>query len=583
MMIEIRRRSSRPQATVAVAACAIALVVISRPLHGGEPAGKNVTVAQAKAARTPQQRIDAATAKVLKPDGPGAAVLVAENGKIVFEKGYGLANIEHCVPVTPDTKFRIGSITKQFTAAAILKLVEEGKLSLDDKVSKFIPDFPRGDIVTIHHLLTHTSGIHSYTEKAEFLPSVTAPIKPEDLVRSIQGDSYDFDPGKQWKYNNSGFFLLGYLVERVSGQPYGEYLRKTFFEPLGMNDTGVHEATAILKHEAAGYSMIGGKLSKALNWDMSRAGGAGALYSTVGDLYRWNEGVFGGKVLKPETLKKAFTPVKTAEEPAGKAKQEGYGYGWSIQRTQGLEEIGHGGGLNGFATYLMRLPKEKLTVVVLTNCQPGLPGVTPAGLAHQIVEVYLGDKLPARVARKVVPVSSKASDAIVGRYDLGGLVLAVRREGDRLFAQLTGQPEFEIFASSETEFFWKVVEAEVNFSKDEKGRATKATLKQGGMLLPAPRLKDFPIAKVGPKILDAYAGRYDYGAKKAIMTVTREGDHLFAQLTGQPKLEILPKSETEFIWRLADAEVTFAKDAKGKVTKAIHRQGGRTIEAPRID
>ena len=532
----------------------------------------------------PEKLVDALFTSLFKGDGPGAAVLVAQNGSVLLERGYGLANIGHRVAVTPETRFRIGSISKQFTAAAILKLQEEGKLSIDDKLSKFIADYPRGDEVTVHHLLTHTSGIHSYTGKPDFLDTVTVGVEPEPHIKSFKNDPYDFDPGKQWSYNNSGYFLLGYIIEKVSGQSYDKYLRQTFFEPLGMRDTGVHEATAILDHEATGYSYENGRLSKALDWNMSRAGGAGALYSTVRDLYRWNEAVFNGKVLSEASLKAAFTPVKTAADDAAEPKEAGYGYGWGIQKLRGLREIAHGGGLHGFVTFLLRLPQEHFTVAVLVNCAPPRPGTDPGGLAHDIAEFYLADVLAPREIPKVdASVTPESLDVVVGRYDYGTGVLTVTREGGKLFAQLTGQPRFPIYPKSDTEFFWKVTEAEVKFVKNENGDVIKAIHKQGGQTLQAPKLEDVKEARVDSKLFETYVGRYDYGGGKAIMTISREGDRLFAQLTGQPKFEIFPRSETEFFWKAVPAQVTFVKADDGKVTKVIHEQGGRKFEAPRIE
>lgn len=532
----------------------------------------------------PDQLVDALFNSLIKADSPGAALLVAREGKILLEKAYGLASVEHHVPVTPETKFRIGSISKQFTAAAILKLAEEGKLNVQDKLSKFIPDYPRGDEVTIHHLLTHTSGIHSFTSKPEFIQSVTVGANAEDHIKSFKNDPYDFDPGQRWLYNNSGYFLLGYIIEKMSGDSYGDYLRKTFFEPLGMRSTGVHEVTAILDHEATGYSFGGGTLKKSLNWDMSKAGGAGALYSTVGDLYRWNEAVFNGKVLTEASRKAAFTPVKTADQDALQSRDTGYGYGWSVQKLRGLEEIGHGGGLNGFVSYLLRLPQKKFTVAVLVNCAPPPPGVDPGGLAHDVAEIYLASELAPRETPKVdATVAAKSLDVIVGRYDYGGAILTVTREGGKVFAQLTGQPRFEIFPRTETNFFWKVVEAEVAFVKNGQGEVTKAIHRQGGQTINAPRVADVTEAKVDAKVFDAYVGRYDYGGGRTVMTVTREGDHLFAQLTGQPKFEIFPKSETEFVWRVVNAQVTFVKDQNGKVIKVVHDQAGQKFDAPRME
>lgn len=532
----------------------------------------------------PEKLVESLMASIVTSNSPGAAVLIAKDGKILFEKGFGLASVEHHVPITPETKFRIGSISKQFTAAAILKLSEEGKLGLQDKLLKFVADYPRGDEVTIHHLLTHTSGIKSYTGKPDFIKAVTVGAKPDEHIETFKKDPYDFSPGEKWSYNNSGYFLLGYIVEKVSGKSFGDYLHQAFFEPLGMKDSGVHEATAILENEATGYMFEGDRLKKALNWDMSKAGGAGALYSTVGDLQRWNEALFAGRVLRKETLAAAFTPVRIKDESASEPKETGYGYGWSIQKFRGVDEIGHGGGLHGFVSQLSRIPKENLTVTVLANSLPSLPGLDPGELTHQIVEFYLGEKLAQReLPNAASGISVEKLEAIVGRYDYGNAVLTVTRREERIFAQLSGQPEFEIYPKNETTFFWKVVEAEVTFVKNADGRVTKAVHRQGGGTVDAPRIEEPPVAEVSTESLEAVVGRYDYGAGGAVMTVTREGKRVFAQLTGQPRLEIFPKSESEFFWKAVHARVTFVKNGDGKVTKAVHEQAGQKFDAPRMD
>jgi CubicO group peptidase (beta-lactamase class C family) len=531
----------------------------------------------------PDKLVEALFTHVFTNGAPGVAVLVAQNGKVLFKKGYGFADVEHGAGFAPDTKSRIGSITKQFTASAILRLQEEGKLNVQDKLSKYFPDFPRGDEVTLHHLLTHTSGIRSYTDKPGFIDKVTAPIEPDALIKSFQNDAFDFDPGKKWHYDNSGYFLLGRIIEKVSGQSYGDFLRMNFFEPLGMTNTGVHRAGLALEHEALGYQYTGDAFTNALDWDMSWAGGAGALYSTVEDLFRWNEGVFGGKVLKDASLKAAWTPVKT-EENKDDDSGNGYGYGWSSAHMRGAQEISHGGGLNGFSSFLMRLPRENFTVAILANAQPGAPGAEPGQLAHLVTEIYLGEKLDPRPTQQVNPaVSATAFDVLVGRYDYGVGVMTVTKEGQHLYAQLAGQPRCEIFPKSATEFFWKVVDAQVTFVKDSQGKVTKAVHHQGGQTINAPRLEDLKEAKVDPATYDAFVGKYDYGEGKAILTVSREGDRLFAQLTGQPKFEIFPKSPTEFFWKVVDAQIQFVKNDAGKITKAIHHQGGQTLEAPKIE
>jgi CubicO group peptidase (beta-lactamase class C family) len=532
----------------------------------------------------PEKVIDSVLSEVTRGESSGVAVLVARDGKILFEKGYGFANIENSVPVTPETKFRIGSITKQFTAAAILRLQEKGKLNVTNTLAQYIPDFPRGGEVTLRHLLTHTSGIHSYTSKPDFMENARLGTTPEALIDSIKKDPFDFSPGEKWDYCNSGYFLLGWIVEKVSGQPYAEYLKKEFFEPLGMNDTGIHTATAILKHEATGYSYENGKFQKAMNWDMSKAGGAGAIYSTVGDLFRWNEAVFNGKVLSEASLEAAFTPVITKQDTDLSGKKEtGYGYGWGVGNLRGLKAIGHGGGLHGFLSDLARYPGQKFTVVVLANALVAPSGLVPSAIAAQLAPLYLWREMKAREIPSTVAVAPESLAAFVGRYDYGGPVLTVTREDNRLFAQLTGQGKLEIFPKSADTFFWKVVEAEVKFVKNDKGEVIKAIHKQSGMTINAAKMADEKEIKLSPAVLDAYVGKYDYGKGKAVMTVTREGDHLYAQLTGQPKFEIFAKSETEFFWKIVVASVTFVKDDSGKVTRATHHQAGQTIEAPRME
>ena len=529
--------------------------------------------------------VDWSFERIIKEKYPGAAVIVAQDGQIVYQKGFGYANIEHRVPVSPETKFRIGSITKQFTAAAILKLQEEGKLSIEDKLSKFIPDYPRGDEVTIHHLLTHTSGIHSYTSKPDFMKTVTVEIKPDELIDSFKNDKFDFDPGEKQMYNNSGYFLLGYIVEKVSGKSFGDYLKETFFDPLDMKDTDIHHWSLILDHEATGYSYIGGKVQKAINWDMSRAGGAGALYSTVGDLYRWNEALFNGKLLKESSLKAAFTPARLNDGSIGQVLGEsGYGYGLVMGEIREMKLLSHGGGLQGFNSYLMRLPEKNFTIAVLANCLPQTPEMGTSALAHNIAAVHLFEQMAKQVSIKEdKTIDSKIYDDYVGRYDYGNsAVLIVTKEGDRLLAQLTSQPKLEIFPRSESEFFWKVVDAQITFVRNEKGKVTHAIHHQGGRTLKAPKLKDEPVAEIDPAVYDKYLGEYDI-ENVGTLKVTKENGHLYSQMAGQPRVEMFPRSETEFFFKIVNAQITFVKDNDGKITSLILKQAGMTMTGKKTE
>ncbi|HEX4349200.1 MAG TPA: serine hydrolase, partial [Verrucomicrobiae bacterium] len=403
---------------------------------------------------------------------------------------------------------------------------------------------------------------------------VVNPTTPAALIASIQKDPPDFAPGTNFHYCNTGYFILGEIVARVSGQSLADYLRTTFFEPLGLKNTGFFNNAAPPPGMALGYSVIDGVVAPALDWDMSWAGGAGALYSTVEELYRWNEGIFNGRVLDAASLKAAFTPVKTAENQAS------YGFGWGLDRHRGLREISHGGGLDGFSSFLLRLPDEKFTVAILANALPGRKSADPGRVAHQLVDIYLVDKLaPLPIAN--TNVSATSYGTLTGRYELLGKIMTISRHGPHLFEQYADQPEAEMFPESNTKFFFKVVDAQITFVKDNSGNAFKLILHQNGFDTVGPRVQDIAEAKVDPAVYDSLLGNYDYG-NGAVLTVTRDGSHLFAQLTGQPKFEIFPKSETEYFWKVADAQVTFVKDAAGKVTQAIHHQGERIFDAPKI-
>jgi CubicO group peptidase (beta-lactamase class C family) len=528
----------------------------------------------------PERLTDAFLASRFDAKSPGAAVLVARDGKILFEKGYGLADVEHQVLITPETKFRIGSITKQFTASAILRLQEAGRLRVTDQLARYYPDFPRGNEVTLRHLLTHTSGIHSYTEQPNIATIVLQPTSPAALIASIEKFSYDFNPGAKWSYSNSGYVILGDIVTQVSGENYADYLQRTFFRPLGMTGTGVYRNDAPPAGGAIGYSYQAGAFTKAPNWDMTWAGGAGALYSTVEDLFRWNEGIFRHHVLQADSLAAALTPEAVADNPEAKL-ENGYGYGWEIAKFRGAREISHNGGLPGFLAGLIRLPDLNFTVVVLTNALPPKVG-DPIQLAQEITDCYLGADLAPRPALVPNPaVSQDALAAIVGRYLLGPTILAVTTEGGRAFAQLTGQGPHEIFPKSETEFFLKVVDAQLVFVKDVTGKVTGATLHQNGQTLPLTRLPDVAEVKLDDSQTDPLLGEYAFAPNRNL-AISRSAGRLYAQLTGQPKLELSATSSTEFFLRMVQARLTFVEDADGKVISVILHQNGHDRDSPKV-
>ena len=309
---------------------------------------------------------------------------------------------------------------------------------------------------------------------------------------------------------------------------------------------------------------------------MTWAGGAGALYSTVGDLFRWNEALFDGRVVNEASLKAATTPVELPPTVDGMK----YGYGLMIFELKRLPAIGHGGGLNGWSTYLLRLPQQRCTVVVLSNALPGPPKINPGAIAHALAENLLAQEinmLPPLTEDK--SIDPKTFTDFVGRFDYQNAIMTVSVEEDAIFSQITGQPKVRIFPKAKDTFFWKVADAEVTFVRDDKGQVVAARHSQNGNTFKAARFPDDAV-KLTPEQVEPFVGQYQY-APGVVMTVSSDGAQLFAQLTGQPKFPIFAKSETEFEWRVVAAKVQFVTE-DGKVTKAVHQQNGGTINAPKI-
>jgi len=395
------------------------------------------------------------------------SALVARDGKVLLSKGYGFANLEWDVANSPASKFRLGSITKQFTAACILLLEERGKLKVDDPVKKYMADAPAAwDKVTIFNLLTHTSGIPSFTGFPDYRSTEAIETTPAKLVARFRDKPLEFQPGEKWNYSNSGYVLLGYLIEKISQQSYSDFVQENIFNPLGMKDSGYDSNSAIILHRASGYAPSAKGTIHAGYIDMSIPFSAGALYSTTEDLLRWEQGLMGGKLLSAASLAKMTTPFKND-----------YAFGLAVHAVNGHKVIEHGGGIEGFNTEIAYYPEDKLTVVVLANLNGGVPET----IAKALAQVAHGEKVVLPSERKEITVSAAVLGAYVGTYQLTpDFSIVVTFEGGQLMAQATGQPKFPLFAESETKFFLKVVEAEVEFFKNEKGEVTHLILHQGG-------------------------------------------------------------------------------------------------------
>jgi len=355
-----------------------------------------VPSAPTRMALTPTPTLDAIATRldqyIQGQSGFSGAVLVAQKGKVLLEKGYGLADRQNDVPNTPQSKFAIGSMTKAFTAMSIMILQERGKLSVQDPICNYIKDCPATwKAITLHHLLTHTSGIPNYTNFFDKFHMCEA-YTPDDVVAKFKDLPLDFAPGDHWSYSNSGYFLLGMVIEKVSGGSYENFIQENIFKPLGMADTGYDRASTIVKNRAVGYSFdpTSKQPVNIICIDVSLKFAAGALYSTVGDLYKWDQSLYTDQLVSKETLNTIFT--STVVVPVGGMGMfpDGgmYGYGWVIAQPAGHRTFEHVGSVPGFLTYFVRYPDDQLTVIVL----PNVDNLDTASINRGLAAIALGIK-----------------------------------------------------------------------------------------------------------------------------------------------------------------------------------------------
>ncbi len=382
-------------------------------------------------------------------DAPGIAVLVARGDRVLFRSARGLADVELGVPLTPEQTFRIGSVTKQFSAAALLKLVEAGKVGLDDPLSKYVQGYPNGDAIKVRHLLDHTSGVKSYTGIDGYMREpIKRELSTQELIAVFKDLPADFAPGQDFRYNNSGYVLLGAVIEAASGQPWHEYLRQSLLQPLQLEHTRYGDVHALIPGMVEGYTRRDGAVAPMDFLDMSQPHAAGALVSTLDDLLRWNRALHGGRVLSAADYREMITAH-------GKARQGAYGYGYGIGRmaVRGRSGYAHSGGIFGFASYLLYLPEREISVAVLSNSDSGAPG--SAGLepiARKLAAAALGDAYPpvapvavdAQTLRQAEGVYRQAEPARSWALRVDGGGLSMQRVGGGAPAKLTavGAGEF---------------------------------------------------------------------------------------------------------------------------------------------
>ena len=386
---------------------------------------------------------------------PGISIVVIKDQKIIKQMGYGLANVELNVAATPDTVYKIGSVSKQFIATGILLLVQDGKISLDDNVGKFLEGTPdTWKPITIRHLLTHTSGI--VREAPGFDPLKIQ--NDADVIKTAYSLPLRFTPGEKYEYCNVGYFTLAEIITKVSGKPWGDFLHERVFAPLGMNSTRTTNMTELVTNRANGYVWRNGKLQNAAIYFAVRP--SGAFLSTVMDLAKWDAALDSGQILKLPTRDQAWTPVKL-----NSGNTHPYGFGWELAPVAGHKQINHGGSLPGFRAQLTRFVDHKLTVAVLTNGD----NANAAGIAIGVANLYIPGLLPDR---KVAKVDPKVFDNYVGQYQPDpSATLSITREGDILMVQQGQGDKRQLFPESETTFFTEPTSRTIySFIKDDAGQ-----------------------------------------------------------------------------------------------------------------
>lgn len=528
-------------------------------------------------------------------------VLVTDNGKLVFKKGYGLANMEWNIPNAPDTRFRLGSLTKQFTSMLIMQLVEQGKLRLDGKITDYLPDYPKaaGDKITLHHLLTHTSGIPNYSDLPDYRTFERNRYRPADLIKKFSELPLTFEPGAAFAYSNSGYILLGAIIEKVTGKPYEKVLQENIFTPLQMHNTGYDASYKVLPGRASGYERWNLVYQNASYIDMSIPYAAGALYSTVEDLALWDQALHTDKLLTASSKAILFTPYKN-----------GYAYGWGVGNIQAgqlkdsVEVMAHQGAVNGFTSSLIRIPTNKQLVVLLDNTGSGnlstiqtniikilynqpfdLPKVSIAYvLGNAIQNNSLAEALNQyEKIRKQPAYTLNEKDINQMGYNLIG-VGKIKEALVLLNINVLQFPRSANVWDSRGEAYMlngdkakAILDYKKSLELDPFSMNAIRKLNELGEKVPDPKE-----ATVDDKILDTYVGKYQL-RPSFVISITKEEGRLYAQATDQPRHELFAESASKFFMKAVDDRILFVKNEQGSPEKLILFQNGQEMPGKRIN
>ena len=528
-------------------------------------------------AQSLEQQVDALLSAQYPADQPGVTALVAKDGKVVYRKAFGMANLELGIPMKPENVLEIGSITKQFTAVAILMLEEQGKLSVTDPITTYFPDYPtQGTVITVHQLLNHTSGIRSYTGMSDFQSQARVDMDPLTLIDVFKNEPMDFKPGERWLYNNSGYIILGAIIEQVSGMSYAEYIQKNIFDPLGMSNSYYGSKSNIIPNRASGYQPTESGYRNADYLSMTLPYAAGSLMSTVDDMLIWQNALNSNTLIPRARLEKAF--VNTTLNDGSKTN---YGYGWSIDEVNGVPSIEHGGGIFGYTTYGLHIPSENVYVAVLHNGN----GNSPTDAAVQIAAIAINKAYPTAAT---INLNETQMQQWVGAYEFPeGVVRFITINNGSLYSQREGSTALKLNPTSENEFFFDGSFTKYIF-KEEGGkrvayfedRINKATGHEIDRNLP--EQESFSEVTLPTEVLANYVGDYEIQPGFQIK-IFLEGERLMGQATGQDSFEVFAAGDHKFFLKVVQASMVFSVDQNGVATAMEFTQGGRTAPAKKLD
>lgn len=524
-------------------------------------------------------KADAYLKSVFPAGGPGAAVIVTDDGKTVYSGARGLADVKTKTPITPATVFRMGSITKQFSSAVMLQLVAEGKVSLDDKLSKYLPDFPKpGADATIAQLLNHTVGVQSYTNIPGWMAdekNTDRAYSTEQMIALFKDLPSPSKPGEEFSYNNSGYVLVGAVIEKVTGKAWHEAIDERVVKPLGLKTVryGVYEAAT--PRMAKGYTRGEKEVEPARKLHMSVPHAAGALIGSVEDLAKWSQALHHGKVVPAALYARMIAPTRL---PGGKV--EDFGFGIGPRKVRGHPAIGHGGGIFGFSTDSIYIPQDDIFVAVFTNSDQ--PAADPGAVMQRLAALAVGDPYPTF---EKAAIDLKSLEPLFGVYAIDGGERRFYARDGKLFTRRTGAPDLEAFAAGNDRFFYgRDALTWFEIRRDPAGKHVMAMHQEGASdaelaVRSGPVPADPKPVELPRSTLERYVGSYK--AAFGVAVVAFAGDALTFKLGGQREVVLRAVGPTEFLVEGVDAQISFKSDG-GKATGLVLKQGPNQISAERV-